>query len=101
MEGTMNTRHAHQNYPVHVAGRHALSQSQARRRRLLGTLLIVVGSTWFWLRLNGWVGDLPMLIDLVEGTVLMLGCFDAGDVALAVPQAACGMLLPYTIRRVR
>ena len=97
----MNTRHAHQNYPVHPAGRHALSRSQARRRRLLGTLLIVVGSTWFWLRLIGWVGDLPMLIDLVEGTVLMLGRFDAGDVALAVPQAACGMLLPCTIRRAR
>ncbi len=97
----MNTRHAHQNYPVHVAGRHALSRSQARRRRLLGTLLIVVGSTWFWLRLIGWVGDLPTPFGWLVGTIAMADHFNAGDVALAVPQAACGMLLPYTIRRVR
>ena len=97
----MNTPHAHQNYPVHVAGRHALSRSQARQRRLLGILLIVFGRVWFWLRLIGWVGDLPSPFGWLVGTIATAGHFNAGDVALAVPQAACGMLFPYTIRRVR
>ena len=97
----MNTRHAHQNYPVHPAGRHALSRSQARQRRLLGTLLIVVGSTWFWLRLIGWVGDLPTPFGWLVSTLAMADHLNAGDLALAVPGAAYGMLLPYTIRRLR
>ncbi len=59
----MNTPRAHQDYPIQPVGHHMPDLSQARRRRLLGLLLIVVGSAWLWLRLIGWVGDLPTLLD--------------------------------------
>ena len=95
----MNTRHTHQDYSVHPAGHHTPGRRQARRRQVLGILLIVVGSVWLGLRLTGLVGDLPLPIRWVEGIVGMLELFNTGDPALSVPQAACGMLAPYTIHR--
>ena len=59
----MNTPHTHQDYPIQLVGYHTRSLPQTRRRRLLGLILIVVGSDWLWLRLIGWVGDLPLLLD--------------------------------------
>ena len=87
----MSTRHIHQDYPVHLAGHHTLHQRQARRRQLLGILLIVVGGLWLFLRLTGQV---PSPIWWVEGIVTMLEHFSAGDLALSRLQAACGMLAP-------
>ncbi len=87
----MSTRHIHQDYPVHPTGHHTLRQRQARRRQLLGILLIVVGSLWLLLRLTGQV---PSPIWWMEGIVAMLEGFSAGDLALSGLQAACGMLAP-------
>lgn len=97
----MKTRHVHSHYPVPAADWQPLGRRQAHRRRLLGLLLIVVGSVWLWLRLIGWVGDLRLPIDWVEGTFGMLDRLNTGELALFVPQAACGMLVLYTIRAVR
>ncbi len=84
----MNTRHTHQAYPVYPTGRRPLGRRQARLRRLLGILLIVVGSVWFCLRLTGLVGDLS-------------SPFDTAGFVLSVPQAVCGMLIAYSIGRAR
>ncbi len=62
----MNTPHSHQSYPIQPLNQRANGRPQARRRRLLGLLLIVVGTTWLWLRLIGWVGDLPLLLGAEE-----------------------------------
>ena len=88
----MHTRHTYQDHPVHPAGHHTLGQRQARRRQVLGILLIIVGSVWLYLRLTGRVGHLPSPIWWVEGIVAMLERFSSGDLALSVPQAACSML---------
>ncbi len=87
----MSTRHIHQDYSVHPAGHQTLHQRQARRRHLLGILLIVVGSLWLLLRLTGQV---PSPIWWMEGIVAMLERFSTGDLALSGLQAACGMLTP-------
>ena len=87
----MSTRHIHQDYPVHPAGHHTLCQRQARRRQLLGILLIVVGSLWLFLRLTGQV---PSPSWWMEGMVAMLEGFSTGDLVLSWLQAACGMLAP-------
>ena len=97
----MNTRYTHQDYLVHPAGQNALDRLQARRRQLLGILLIVVGTAWFCLRLTGVVGDWPWPIRLVEGTIAMIERLSAGAFALSVPQAACGMLAAYIIHSAR
>ena len=87
----MNTPHIHKDYPVHPAGHHTLRQRQARRRQLLGILLIVVGNVWLFLRLTGQV---PSPIWWMEGIIAMLEGFRTGDLALSGLQAACGMLAP-------
>ncbi len=87
----MNTPHIHKDYPVHPACYNTLGQRQARRRQLLGILLIVVGSLWLFLRLTGQV---PSPIWWMEGIIAMLERFSAGDLALSGLQAACGMLAP-------
>ena len=91
----MNTRHTHQDYPVHPAGHRTLGRRQARRRQLLGILLIVVGSVWLCLRLSGRAGAVPLPIGRVEGTVAMVERFNTGDLALSVPHAVYGM--PATV----
>ncbi len=88
----MNTPYTHQDYPVHPASDHALVRRQARRRRLLGLVLIVVGSAWLWLRLTGQVGDLPLPIRWMEEPLGLFERFDTVNLALSLPQAACGML---------
>ena len=88
----MNMGHTHQDYLVNPAGHYALGRRQARRRQLLGIVLIIVGSVWLCLRLTGRVGELPLPICWVAETVATLERFSIGELALSVPQAACGML---------
>lgn len=93
----MNARYTHQEYPIHPAERHSRHRRQVYRRRRLGMLLIVAGSAWLWLRMIGWVGDMPLC--WAEGTGAMLAHFCAGDFARPAPRAACGMLLADTSGR--
>ncbi len=97
----MNTWHTHHDHLVHPAQQPTLAMQQARRRRLLGLVLIVVGSIWFGLRLTGWAGDMYLPTVWMEGTGLIVQHLNHGEQAQFVVLAAYGMLTTNTIRRVR
>ena len=88
----MSTRHTHHGYSIHPARHHTHGRRHALQRQLLGIVLIVVGSVWLYLRLTGRIGHLPSPIWWVEGILALLEGFSDGGLALAVPQAGCGML---------
>ena len=91
----MNTWHAHPAYRIHSPDHHAAGLLQARRRRRLGTVLIVVGAIWHGLRLAGLGGDLLVLAWWVEGIVAVLERASGGGAIVAALPAVCGMLALY------
>jgi|GEM_PF-4204891 len=95
----MNTQYTSQDYPIQPVGRHVLWQRQARRRQLLGVLLIIVGGVWLGLLLTGSVGDGTSPIDWVRGSVALLENFNNPVLVLAAALGGCGMLTAYIIHR--
>ena len=96
----MATYYPRQDYPIQPVNHSSLGQQQSRRRHSLGVLLVGVGFFWFYLRLTGQVGDLSMPICWVEGIAAILDHFNLGCDVPSLPQAAYGMLAPFTIRYV-
>jgi hypothetical protein len=91
---TMNTQYAVQNHPK----RQEPSAVVTRRRRWLGIVLIIVGSIWASLLLDGKVGASPLVVEQVAEAWAMLESLAAGDSALAIVPAAYGMLAFCSIR---
>ena len=78
----MNTRSSGQDDSLTSVRDDALERCYARRRRILGILLIVIGSVWLGLRVTGSIGDLPSPVDWVAGTVVMVARCITDDGAL-------------------
>jgi hypothetical protein len=97
----MNTWRIPQDHSVPRWEDPRLSQLRARRRRLLGFLLIVLGGGWLWLRVIGQADALPLPIDWLVGGVPLLERCSSGGPAPSGMEAAYGMLAAYTIHRAR
>ena len=97
----MNLRHMYQDYPIHLPNQHSLSERQAYRRRVLGLLLIAVGGLLLYLRLNGWVGSIPLPISWGVGMLGLVVDLTSADLLVSIPLAACGMLAAYSTCRTR
>jgi fatty acid desaturase len=93
--------------PIHTGDRaqpvvQAVSSPvQARRRQLLGIVLIAVGSVWFWLRATGQIGDFPLPICWFDIPAVILHTFNVGCHGTFMSEGAYGMLTFATIHGAR
>ena len=94
----MTTHYPRQDYPIQPVNHSSIGEPEARRRQLLGALLVGVGSFWFYLRLTGQLGDVSMPICWVEGPAAILDHFNIGCDVPSLPLTTYGMLTTFTIR---
>lgn len=95
----MNTGQTHTEYILYPARLHTLRQRQAQRRKVLGLVLITVGSLLLILRVSGQVGDVPWPLTWVAEAIGLSEFVNLNHLVMSVPLAACGMLAADSVQR--
>lgn len=97
----MSTPPIQENLMIQLSGDDALAGFRTRRRKLLGVVLIIIGSVWLGLSLSGAWDESAMPIDWIVAMTPTVARIPAELLLLSIALVACGMLATSSIRRTR